>query len=234
MFNQFYLGRAKWSVNAETGGKTRNRAGPWTVYRYVQSAKTGCVESMANIAGYRAIVEAAQYFGAFFYRPNLPPRVKYPPAKVLVIRAGVAVLRPFGAGKRHGCNCPVLWYPPRKWKNQIGKYGMPEFLMLDFKGKKAGGTAVMPKPCPKNSLTPRWHYLLSKRRKSIYCHDRTHSRQASAKINHQSPWLNRWNPQCDCGFGGWTRRQLRTDWKRPGCGKHDVTLIVFIPIYPAG
>lgn len=50
---------------------------------------------MANIAGYRAIVEAAHEFGRFF-TGQITAAGKVPPAKVMVIGAGVAGLAAIG------------------------------------------------------------------------------------------------------------------------------------------
>jgi NAD(P) transhydrogenase subunit alpha len=54
------------------------------------------LSSMANIAGYRAVVEAAHEFGRFF-TGQVTAAGKVPPAKVLVVGAGVAGLAAVGA-----------------------------------------------------------------------------------------------------------------------------------------
>lgn len=59
---------------------------------------------MANIAGYRAIVEAAHEFGRFF-TGQITAAGKVPPAKVMVIGAGVAGLAAIGAANSLG-DCP--------------------------------------------------------------------------------------------------------------------------------
>ena len=59
------------------------------------------VSSMANIAGYRAVVEAAHVFGRFF-TGQVTAAGKVPPAKVLVVGAGVAGLAAIGAAGQHG------------------------------------------------------------------------------------------------------------------------------------
>jgi NAD(P) transhydrogenase subunit alpha len=53
------------------------------------------LSSMANIAGYRAVIEAAHVFGRFF-TGQVTAATKVPPAKVLVARAGVAGLAAIG------------------------------------------------------------------------------------------------------------------------------------------
>ncbi len=56
---------------------------------------------MANIAGYRAVIEAASFFGRFF-TGQMTAAGKVPPAKVLVIGAGVAGLAAIGAARGLG------------------------------------------------------------------------------------------------------------------------------------
>ena len=67
-----------------------------SVPRISRAQKLDALSSMANIAGYRAVVEAAQHFGRFF-TGQITAAGKVPPAKVLVIGAGVAGLAAIGA-----------------------------------------------------------------------------------------------------------------------------------------
>ena len=53
---------------------------------------------MANIAGYRAVIESAHHFGRFF-TGQITAAGKVPPAKVLVIGGGVAGLSAIGTAK---------------------------------------------------------------------------------------------------------------------------------------
>src|SRR5690606_10741145 len=66
-----------------------------SIPRISRAQKLDALSSMANIAGYRAIVEAAQHFGRFFMG-QITAAGKVPPAKVLVIGAGVAGLSAIG------------------------------------------------------------------------------------------------------------------------------------------
>jgi NAD(P) transhydrogenase subunit alpha len=59
------------------------------------------LSSMANIAGYRAVIEAAHEFGSFF-TGQVTAAGKVPPAKVLVAGAGVAGLAAIGAASSLG------------------------------------------------------------------------------------------------------------------------------------
>lgn len=56
---------------------------------------------MGNIAGYRAVVEAAQHFGRFF-TGQITAAGRVPPAKVLIIGGGVAGLSATGTAKNMG------------------------------------------------------------------------------------------------------------------------------------
>lgn len=62
------------------------------VPRISRAQSLDALSSMANVAGYRAVVEAAYQFGRFFTAAG-----KVPPAKVMVIGAGVAGLAAIGA-----------------------------------------------------------------------------------------------------------------------------------------
>ena len=61
------------------------------VPRISRAQKMDALSSMANIAGYRAVIEAGNNFGRFF-TGQITAAGKVPPAKVLVIGAGVAGL----------------------------------------------------------------------------------------------------------------------------------------------
>lgn len=69
--------------------------------RISRAQKMDALSSMANIAGYRAVIEAANQFGRFF-TGQITAAGKVPPAKVLVIGAGVAGLAAIGAAKSLG------------------------------------------------------------------------------------------------------------------------------------
>ena len=66
------------------------------VPRISRAQSMDVLSSMANIAGYRAVVEAANVFGRFF-TGQITAAGKVPPAKVLVCGAGVAGLAAIGA-----------------------------------------------------------------------------------------------------------------------------------------
>src|SRR5690348_8921545 len=67
-----------------------------SVPRISRAQKLDALSSMANIAGYRAVIEAAYHFGRFF-TGQITAAGKVPPAKVFIIGAGVAGLAAIGA-----------------------------------------------------------------------------------------------------------------------------------------
>ncbi|MGI9510264.1 MAG: Re/Si-specific NAD(P)(+) transhydrogenase subunit alpha, partial [Geminicoccaceae bacterium] len=106
------------------------------VPRISRAQKLDALSSMANIAGYRAVVEAANNFGRFF-TGQVTAAGKVPPAKVLVIGAGVAGLAAIGAARGMGAIVRSFDIRPEV-AEQIESMGA-EFLFLDFEGE-AGGT----------------------------------------------------------------------------------------------
>ncbi len=71
------------------------------VPRISRAQKLDALSSMANIAGYRAVIEAGNHFGHFF-TGQITAAGKVPPAKVLVIGAGVAGLSAIGCASSLG------------------------------------------------------------------------------------------------------------------------------------
>jgi H+-translocating NAD(P) transhydrogenase subunit alpha len=72
-----------------------------SVPRISRAQKLDALSSMANIAGYRAVIEAAHEFGRFF-TGSITAAGKVPPAKVFIIGAGVAGLAAIGAASGLG------------------------------------------------------------------------------------------------------------------------------------
>lgn len=110
------------------------------VPRISRAQKLDALSSMANIAGYRAVIEAANQFGRFF-TGQITAAGKVPPAKVMVIGAGVAGLAAIGAAK--GLGAIVRAFDTRPVvKEQVQSLGA-EFLELQFKedGTGEGGYA---------------------------------------------------------------------------------------------
>ncbi len=98
------------------------------------------LSSMANIAGYRAVIEAASFYGRFF-TGQMTAAGRVPPAKVLVIGAGVAGLAAIGAAR--GLGAIVRAFDTRSAvKDQVKSMGA-EFLEVQLReeGEAGGGYA---------------------------------------------------------------------------------------------
>ncbi len=110
------------------------------VPRISRAQKLDALSSMANIAGYRAVIEAAQHFGRFF-TGQITAAGKVPPAKVMVIGAGVAGLAAIGAARGLGAIVRAFDTRPAV-KEQVQSMGA-EFLELDYEedGEGEGGYA---------------------------------------------------------------------------------------------
>jgi H+-translocating NAD(P) transhydrogenase subunit alpha len=110
------------------------------VPRISRAQKLDALSSMANIAGYRAVIEASNHFGRFF-TGQITAAGKVPPAKVMVIGAGVAGLAAIGTAKSLGAIVRAFDTRPEV-KDQILSMDA-EFLELDFEedGSGAGGYA---------------------------------------------------------------------------------------------
>ena len=110
------------------------------VPRITRAQKLDALSSMANIAGYRAVIESAQHFGRFF-TGQMTAAGKVPPARVLVVGAGVAGLAAIGAAR--GLGAIVRAFDTRPVvKEQIESMGA-EFLTVELEedGTGAGGYA---------------------------------------------------------------------------------------------
>ncbi len=108
--------------------------------RISRAQKMDALSSMANIAGYRAVIEAANNFGRFF-TGQITAAGKVPPAKVMVIGAGVAGLAAIGAARSLGAVVRAFDTRPVV-KEQVESLGA-EFLELEFEedGTGTGGYA---------------------------------------------------------------------------------------------
>ena len=107
------------------------------VPRISRAQSLDALSSMANIGGYRAVVEAAHQFGRFF-TGQITAAGKVPPAKVLVIGAGVAGLAAIGTAGSLGAI--VRAFDTRlEVAEQIESMG-GTFLKLDF-GNEEGGSS---------------------------------------------------------------------------------------------
>ncbi len=100
-----------------------------SVPRLSRSQSLDALSSMANIGGYRAVVEASHQFGRFF-NGQITAAGKIPPAKIMVIGAGVAGLAALGAAGSMGAIVRAFDTRPEV-KEQVESMGA-EFLELDY------------------------------------------------------------------------------------------------------
>ncbi|NBX45443.1 MAG: Re/Si-specific NAD(P)(+) transhydrogenase subunit alpha, partial [Gammaproteobacteria bacterium] len=111
-----------------------------SVPRISRAQKLDALSSMANIAGYRAVIEAAHHFGRFF-TGQITAAGKVPPAKVFVIGAGVAGLAALGAAVGLGAIVRANDTRPEV-ADQVKSMGA-EFVGVDYQeeGSGVGGYA---------------------------------------------------------------------------------------------
>lgn len=109
------------------------------VPRISRAQKMDALSSMANIAGYRAVIEAGNKFGRFF-TGQITAAGKVPPAKVLVIGAGVAGLAAIGTATSLGAITYAFDVRPEV-AEQIESMGA-QFVFLDFKDQQQDGAAT--------------------------------------------------------------------------------------------
>jgi len=104
--------------------------------RITRAQKMDALSSMSNISGYRAVIEAASFFGRFF-TGQMTAAGRVAPAKVLVIGAGVAGLAAIGAAR--GLGAIVRAFDTRAAvKEQVLSMGA-EFIELDVTEEGEGG-----------------------------------------------------------------------------------------------
>ena len=118
------------------------------VPRISRAQKMDALSSMANIAGYRAVIEAGNNFGRFF-TGQVTAAGKVPPAKVLVVGAGVAGLAAIGTATSLGAITYAFDVRPEV-AEQVESMGA-EFVYLDFEedqqdGAASGGYASVSSP----------------------------------------------------------------------------------------
>mgnify|MGYP003133496750 CR=1 FL=1 len=106
--------------------------------RISRAQKMDALSSMANIAGYRAVIEAGNNFGRFF-TGQITAAGKVPPAKVLVVGAGVAGLAAIGTATSLGAITYAFDVRPEV-AEQVESMGA-EFVYLDFEEEQQDGSA---------------------------------------------------------------------------------------------
>lgn len=107
------------------------------VPRMTRSQSMDALSSMANIAGYRAVIEASHHFGRFF-TGQITAAGKMPPAKIMIIGAGVAGLAAIGTASSLGAIVRAFDTRPEV-KEQIESMGA-EFLEMDYEESEDTGS----------------------------------------------------------------------------------------------
>jgi NAD(P) transhydrogenase subunit alpha len=130
------------------------------VPRISRAQKMDALSSMANIAGYRAVIEAGNHFGRFF-TGQVTAAGKVPPAKVLVVGAGVAGLAAIGTSTSLGAITYAFDVRPEV-AEQIESMGA-EFVYLDFEDSQdsagTGGYAAPSSPEFQEKQLEKFHEL---------------------------------------------------------------------------
>lgn len=141
-----------WPAQNEALLEALNKKGVTTlamdmVPRISRAQKMDALSSMANIAGYRSVIEAGNNFGRFF-TGQVTAAGKIPPAKVLIVGAGVAGLAAIGTATSLGAITYAFDVRPEV-AEQIESMGA-EFVFLDFEdnqdGAETGGYAAPSSP----------------------------------------------------------------------------------------
>ncbi|MGX1497786.1 NAD(P) transhydrogenase subunit alpha [Labrenzia sp. MBR-25] len=109
------------------------------VPRISRAQKMDALSSMANIAGYRAVIEAGNNFGRFF-TGQITAAGKVPPAKVLIVGAGVAGLAAIGTSTSLGAITYAFDVRPEV-AEQVESMGA-QFVYLDFEEEQQDGAAT--------------------------------------------------------------------------------------------
>jgi H+-translocating NAD(P) transhydrogenase subunit alpha len=102
------------------------------VPRISRAQSMDVLSSMANVAGYRAVVEAAHEFGRMF-TGQVTAAGKIPPARVFVVGAGVAGLAAIGAASAMGAIVRAFDVRPEV-AEQVESMGA-EFVKVDFEAE---------------------------------------------------------------------------------------------------
>ncbi len=173
-----------------------------SVPRISRAQKLDALSSMANIGGYRAVIEAAHEFGRFF-TGQITAAGKVPPAKVFVIGAGVAGLAAIGAAAGLGAIVRANDTRPEV-ADQIKSLG-GEYVPVDYveEGTGVGGYAKVMSEGFQKALRQ------AGEGSGHHHHDGPHPRQARAAPHHRRNGAFDESRQCDRRHGGRAGRQLR-------------------------
>ena len=133
-----------------------------------RAQKMDALSSMANIAGYRAVIEAGNNFGRFF-TGQVTAAGKVPPAKVLVVGAGVAGLAAIGTAQSLGAIVRAFDVRPEV-AEQIESWVLSSFFSILRTIRMARRRAATRPPRALNSVKSSSRSSWSRRLRSISYH----------------------------------------------------------------
>ena len=135
----FFYPAANEALMTQAAAKGANVIAMDMVPRISRAQKMDALSSMAHIAGYRAVIEAGNNFGRFF-TGQITAAGKVPPAKVLVVGAGVAGLAAIGTATSLGAITYAFDVRPEV-AEQVESMGA-QFVYLDFAEAAQDGAAT--------------------------------------------------------------------------------------------
>ena len=135
----FFNPAANGALMEQAAAKGANVIAMEMVPRISRAQKMDALSSMANIAGYRAVIEAGNNFGRFF-TGQITAAGKVPPAKVLIVGAGVAGLAAIGTSTSLGAITYAFDVRPEV-AEQVESMGAA-FVYLDFEETQQDGAAT--------------------------------------------------------------------------------------------
>ena len=184
------------------------------VPRISRAQSLDVLSSMANIAGYRAVIEAAHEFGSLF-TGQVTAAGKVPPAKVLVVGAGVAGLAAIGTAGSLGAMVRAFDARPEVGE-QVESMGA-EFLRVERSRGGVAGQRRRLRPADVRGLRPQGRRAVCRagRRRRHHHHHRADPRPARAAAHHGGDGRHDEAGQRHRRHGRRQRRQLRAVGRRP-------------------
>ncbi len=152
------------------------------VPRISRAQSLDVLSSMANIAGYRAVIEAANVFGRFF-TGQVTAAGKVPPAKVLVVGAGVAGLAAIGAAGSMGAIVRAT-DPRPEVADQVKSLG-GEYLAVDEPRSRGLRRPATPRRCPTTTTRARRSCTPSSAGRRHHHHHCADPRASGAAADHR-------------------------------------------------
>ena len=179
-----------------------------------RAQKMDALSSMANITGYRAVIEAAHHFGRFF-TGQVTAAGKVPPAKVFVIGAGVAGLAAIGTAV--GLGAIVRANDTRaEVADQVESLG-GEFVKVDYEEEGAGGGGYAKVMSEGFQKAQREMYAKQARGSGHHHHHGADPGKARPEADHSGDGAVDAARQRDRRPGGRAGRQLRADRAGRSC-----------------